>query len=541
MTLRTLTAMFAAGAILLSHALSPAQTPHIYGIHDDEFPSVGAYLDRLPGGGGWITATEALGANPNDGSSKNYTQRAGTTIIARLNYGYFPNGTLPPQAQYANFATRVRRFVENSTGCNIWVIGNETNLAVEWPQVGGNLEYISPANYADCFKQCYSAIKSVRPNDHVVVQALAPWAGPYGPGNLGGLAHQPQPDNWADYFYKTLAAITTGPGAVTPDGIALHINSRGYGPGAFNPAPIVPNENLTLDFSWGVYTNWVHYSIPRELWHLPLYATECNGLNWWKGGGPEPAIGAYEPGWFQRIYADVNAWNQQAAAVGLPIYRCVNMYRWSNADDWSINALPAANQGLANQFYADLSAAAAQDYRWPAAGGNALRIATPPGSRILGSTATASSDATADNITGFEPSRAVDGIAATKWSSADLGVNAQHWLLVDLGAQRQISGYIIRHASNTGVDATPRNTIGFRIEIGDTTNGPWRLQTLVRNNTPGTDGAATTPLTYDLPITARWIRLLITDASRLSSGNRGRISEFEVFTTQANSERWTLH
>lgn len=510
-----------------------AQPAHIFGIHDDTFPSVNNYLALLPGGTGWITATEALGSNPADMGGKNYNPPSGTKIIARLNFGYFPNGTLPVQSQYANFAQRVANFVNASTGCDTWVIGNETNLASEWPSNGPNsLETITPAAYAQCFKLCYNAIKAVRPNDKVVVQALAPWAGPYGGGTLGPYSHAGMPDNWVDHFHKVLTEITSGPDAVIPDGIAMHINTRGYAQSSFNPVRINAG-GLPLDFSWGVHRDWIQFGVPRALWNLPLYATECNGLYYWKGGGPEgPGDPAYQAGWMQRLHAEVNDWNQIAGATAMPAYRAVNMYRWPNADNWGLQAEQEGNTAIWQQLSADLAAAAANNYQWPPFGGNALNLATPPGVKAPIAGFSASSDASGDAIVGFEPDKAFDGVASTKWSSRDLGNTAIHWLVADLGANPPpINGYIIRHASNTGLDNANRNTVGFMIEVSnDSATGPWTLHTMVRNNTPGTNGAQVTELTYDTPITARYVRLYINASANLTSGVRGRISEFEIYT-----------
>src|SRR5690606_7812400 len=125
------------------------------------------------------------------------------------------------------------------------------------------------------------------------------------------------------------------------------------------------------EFSWGVHRDWIQWGIPRELWHLPLYATESNGRTYWSGiDWPEPGMPAYQTGWLQAVYTSVNDWNQAAAQFGMPIYRCVNMYRWCNCDGHTINAAPNKAQILA-----DVEASAALGFTWPQYGGNALTIA----------------------------------------------------------------------------------------------------------------------------------------------------------------------
>lgn len=58
---------------------------------------------------------------------------------------------------------------------HIWVIGNELNIAGEWPYnpATTRLDYVSPSNYAACFRKVYNAIKAVRPNDKVSASARA--------------------------------------------------------------------------------------------------------------------------------------------------------------------------------------------------------------------------------------------------------------------------------------------------------------------------------------------------------------------------------
>ncbi|MGB5815804.1 MAG: hypothetical protein WBI27_11405, partial [Thermoanaerobaculia bacterium] len=186
------------GLILVCATALVAQSPYIYGIHDHE-PSPQPYLDRIEAGGatGWVTATVAIGTNPNDqgGDDFSWLSNRGHTVIVRLNNGYCPTGTIPEPARYDDFAQRAANYVAASSGAHIWVIGNETNLAGEWPLVGGRLEYVSPQDYATLFRKVYNAIKAVRPNDQVVPQALAPFAGPYNPGNTCGHPHDGNPLN----------------------------------------------------------------------------------------------------------------------------------------------------------------------------------------------------------------------------------------------------------------------------------------------------------------------------------------------------------
>src|SRR5882762_170011 len=133
------------------HSFSAAESPFLYGIHDHS-PAPTEYLTHITnatGAGGWITATVAVGANPSDTSGTDFTpfSNARHTVICRINYGYYPDGTIPVPASYDNFASRCSNFVAHSPGCNIWLIGNELNLAAEWPFTGTRFNYVSPTDY----------------------------------------------------------------------------------------------------------------------------------------------------------------------------------------------------------------------------------------------------------------------------------------------------------------------------------------------------------------------------------------------------------
>src|SRR2546421_3892888 len=189
----------ATAAALVSSPLRGAECRSLYGIHDAD-PDPSEYLNHIKAvtGCGWVTATVAVGHNAADTSGANFSSLAsqGHTIICRINNGYFPNGTIPLAKDYDSFALRCSNFVANSTGCNIWVIGNECNLSAEWPFNGTNFAYVSPQNYAACYRKVYNAMKAARPNDKVLPQPPAPFAGPYGAGTLNGSPADGNPLNW---------------------------------------------------------------------------------------------------------------------------------------------------------------------------------------------------------------------------------------------------------------------------------------------------------------------------------------------------------
>ncbi len=356
------------GTVVLACRMCPAaETPYLYGIHDAD-PRPTEYLNRIKAqvSGGWVTATVAVGHNPSDTGGVDFSWYAnnGHTVLCRINNGYCPDGTIPTPDQYNNFAQRCANFVQHSPGCSMWIIGNETNLSTEWPVSGGRANYVSPQSYANCFRACYNAIKAVRPNDKVISQALGPWGGPYGAGPNGcGIPSDAMPLNWVQYLNQMLTAIKNSGGI---DGIALHVTSRGYNYADIHSTQQVNANGQNLYFSFYVYKDWVNLGIPSDLYHLPLYITECNGNYYWKGGHPENPSAHYVAGWMQEVYAEINRYNQQAATTGKPIVRCINPYRWcASCDAWNIDG---ADNPYKGQILSDLDAAVGFRYTWPTGG-----------------------------------------------------------------------------------------------------------------------------------------------------------------------------
>lgn len=496
------------------------ESPYLYGIHDFE-PSPQEYLNHISTGGatGWVTATVAIGHNPADtwGMDFRAVSNQGHTVICRINNGYCDVGTIPLPADYANFAARCASFVANSQGCEIWVIGNETNLATEWPPSNGHKAYVTPQSYASCFRQVYDAIKAVRPTHKVCSQALAPFGGPYGAGTVCGATHDANPLNWVQYMNQMLTAIAgSGPG---PDGIALHINSRGYHYSDIHSIQQVDAGGQMLYFSFYVYKDWINYGIPASMYHLPLYATECNGIYYWTGWGPvgEPNPEPYQPGWMQEIYAEINRWNTvEAPAAGKPRFRCVNMYRWcSYCDGWNIDSTPTNPNPQKDQILSDLDAAVAQHYRWP----DSFNSDPPTGSNL----APYSTAVQTDSVYGSQWSgiNAIDGVVsvASKWASANTA--PPHWLALDLGRNWVVNGFIIRLPGAAG-ESTAYNAEALSIQTAGSMSGPWATEGTIDNRAQ----ASVINRSFVTPRTLRYIRLYITDAG---IDNIARIPEFEVW------------
>ena len=280
-----------AGFLLLSRQGRATESPYLYGIFDGGDPSPGnatEFLNHVSSGAGpaWVTVTASIGANTNDtwGIDYRFLSNQGHTVIGRINHGYFPIGTIPLTNRYDDFAIRCASFVSNSFGCSIWTIGNELNISGEWPfDTNRNVApFVTPASYAACYRKVYNAIKAVRPDHKVLPMAPACFAGPFGAGSNpygpNNYPYEANPLTWVQYLNQMLTAITnTGPNPRPPDGIALHVSSRGYTCDAIHSTATFSGSAAGLYRSFYVYKDWINYGIPAGLYGLPLYATECNG------------------------------------------------------------------------------------------------------------------------------------------------------------------------------------------------------------------------------------------------------------------------
>src|SRR5262245_64806399 len=126
---------------------------YLHGLHD----SGGEWLmQEAPG---WVLHTISLyDRTPPLNLSGQYP------AIGRLNYGYYPHGTIPPPADYENFASDCANYVSLSVGCNYWIVANEPNHSQERPQG----RTITATDYATCFNACYRKIKQVRPDSIIM-------------------------------------------------------------------------------------------------------------------------------------------------------------------------------------------------------------------------------------------------------------------------------------------------------------------------------------------------------------------------------------
>jgi len=314
---------------------------YLYGLHDPGGESILAERNTF----GWILFTEKLGSDPGNHSGHDYSSWAnrGFGIIARLNNGYSPEGTIPNSSRYAPFAQRCANFAASSAGCHIWIIGNEPNLPVERPGVSfdgsGNPttsgEVIVPGMYADCYQRCRVAIKNVPGHqaDQVIAAGIGPW------NNQTAYPGNPQGD-WVTYLADVLKTI----GAGNCDGIAIHAYTHGRDPSLVYSDTFMqpPFEHRHYDFR--CYQDFMG-AIPRDMRALPVYLTETDQGEPWLN---------QNVGWVQRVYGEIDWWNRQPCHQTI---RAVILYRWQKDDQWAIDGKAGVIE--------DLRQAMAYGYAWP--------------------------------------------------------------------------------------------------------------------------------------------------------------------------------
>lgn len=283
---------------------------YIFGMHDPG----GEHLMAEKARRGWIVFTHELGHDPTRRSGFDYrpwTDR-GFGAIARLNHGYGRAGTIPRMEHYASFAHRVRNWVETSSGCNIWIIGNETNHPQERPDG----QAITPYMYAKCFNPCRDEIHSLpgHADDQVTLAAVAPWNNQTTyPGNTNG--------DWIQYFQNMIRSIRQLGGDI--DAISLHTYTHGTDPQLiFSDAKMGPPFH-GYHYQFRAYRDFMQ-AIPEDLRHLPVYITETDQDVPWENANR---------GWVQNAYREINDWNNDRQNQQI---RALVLYRWQ-FDQWHID------------------------------------------------------------------------------------------------------------------------------------------------------------------------------------------------------------
>lgn len=290
-------------------------SPYVYGIHDPGG-------EHLLNGRGWIVFTETADSAPGD--YRRYID-AGLGVIVRLNNGYGNGvGCIPTPDKYADFAQKCAAWVAASRGVEWLVIGNEIALAHEWP----TQQPITLASYANCYRQCYDAIKAVAPNVKIAPQAVAPWND-----------STPDAPDWITQLATMLNMLSS-----RVDWIALHAYTRGYGLDSFATGAKMSPPYAHRHSGWETLFEFM-LAIPQNMRQLPAMITEVNGNAPWA---------TYQRGWLQEMYREIEAWN---GTKGNQQIRAACLFRWARHDTrWDMSQC--------SQSHDDLRDAVSRGYRW---------------------------------------------------------------------------------------------------------------------------------------------------------------------------------
>jgi len=448
----------------------------LYGMHDTGGES--HMIDK--GTPGWVVIAVAIGHDPNDHSGGDYTSLSnqGLGVIVRLNNGWNPDGTIPYQKHYNDFAQRCANYVAASPGCRIWIIGNEPNLSVERPSYEGYEEVIYPDMYAQCYTLCRNAIKSVPGHEDDIVVTAAP-------GNWNV-----ETGDWLDYFENMLNYI----GAGNLDGIAVHTYTHGT-----DPNLIFSNEKGGNNWYWH-FRSYIDVMnrIPQSMRDLPVYITETDQCEPWADTNS---------GWVKNAYYEINSWNNTS---GNQKIHALCLYRWQTYDSYYITG----KWGVIN----DWRDAMDYQYRWDTAGGGQIE-----GENLSLKAATYLE--CGHNLEEQRGKYALDGNTSTKWCCLHNGLynSGDHILTLDLGSTCQVSGYIVKHAS-TGGEGTYLNTKEFYIETAASMQGPWTVDFHVINS----NQESSNTLTYSTLKDVRYVRLRVVKPN-YDADWAVRLPEFEVW------------
>ena len=248
--------------------------------------------------------------------------------------------------------TGCARYVRNSRGCHIWIIGNEQNNVREHPGGAENpIEHITPQMYAEAFNMVWRQIKQVQPGAIVVPGAVDPY-NTYPWARLGGRRNRP-----LEYFKEMLDYI------VDLDGIALHTYTHWLDTSLITKRTLFQDPFLQPGTSKEHYYDFQAYrafaeAIPAKWRDRPIYITETNH---WLALEHQPRMPSEEAkigwvnedrGWVQAAYKEIDRWNNMPHAQQI---QCLLLYRWMG-DEWAIR-----HKG---NIHTDIRQALNQDYRW---------------------------------------------------------------------------------------------------------------------------------------------------------------------------------
>ncbi len=197
-------------------------------------------------------------------------------------------------------------YVNGSSGCRRWIIGNEPNLSREWP----DHQPIYPWNYAACYKLCRQAIHALpgHQQDEVLIAASGPW-------NAELKYNSNKDGDWITYFTDVIGLC----GAAC-DGYAIHAYTHGYDVSLVTSSARMDRPFQDRFYEFYTYRDYCE-AIPPDLRRLPVYLTEANGNGPWQAVRLMPAM-----------LQEIDTWNHSK----LPKISSVIFYRYPRYDQFYI-------------------------------------------------------------------------------------------------------------------------------------------------------------------------------------------------------------
>jgi len=263
----------------------------IYGMHEP------CPRDVMPRGWMLFLAEVGHGPTPHPGMDFTSWSSQGYEIICRVHHQFGTGGgSLPLSKDLGGFLQRVASLTRNSKGCSRWIIGNECNLSVEWP----NGQPLTPEYVAQVYDSCRTLI-----DGEVILPPVGPWNIEIG-------------YDWLKYYTRMIEACGT------VDAFALHTYSRGPDPASIQSEDKMDPPYGALYNGFRTYRDWMT-AIPDRYRHVPVYITETNQNQAWLNENN---------GWVKEAYREINDWNK---TPGKQQIHCLILYRWPKYDQWAID------------------------------------------------------------------------------------------------------------------------------------------------------------------------------------------------------------
>lgn len=304
----------------------PVQKPYsLFGVHD-EFQSPEDAKSILKGDG-WMLFTFKFQGD-NYPRTFDFQKYGNARKIARLNWDYGGQGTIPERPMHKECAARFAEFVKNS-GVQYVTIGNEQNAAIydngKWNGERATSP-IEPEEYGEFFNLVYKEIKKVSPTCNVITGALQYYAGfKWIWGGYTGIT----PLEYEKRMWEVISVA---------DGRGIHTYSFDGSPDDVTNNPKFTDDPLREYIrGFGSYRQQIEWSHPKAR-GIKNYILETNpyGQRGWK---------EYKYGWIKSIYSDVAKYNDKNGGN----IQCVVLFRWRGGaygEDFSISS----NQTAVNEF-----------------------------------------------------------------------------------------------------------------------------------------------------------------------------------------------